>query len=65
MFNFYLLIIPLDIIYQKYYRKKVINKIKWERWVSGLNQQFAKLPKGAILSVGSNPTLSAKIKYYV
>jgi hypothetical protein len=30
-----------------------------ERWVSGLNQQFAKLPKGVILSVGSNPTFSA------
>ena len=30
-----------------------------ERWVSGLNQWFAKPPKELILSEGSNPSLSA------
>tara|TARA_B110001454_G_scaffold95848_1_gene90879 strand:- start:100 stop:228 length:129 start_codon:yes stop_codon:yes gene_type:complete len=41
-------------MWQKDYRKYTE-----ERWVSGLNQQFAKLPKEVIPSVGSNPTLSA------
>ena len=30
-----------------------------ERWVSGLNQWFAKPPKEVIPSEGSNPSLSA------
>ncbi len=30
-----------------------------ESWMSGLNQQFAKLPKGAIPSESSNLSLSA------
>ncbi len=34
-------------------------KQQWERWVSGLNQWFAKPPKEAIPSEGSNPSLSA------
>ena len=36
-----------------------MNNKQQERWVSGLNQWFAKPPKGAIPSEGSNPSLSA------
>ena len=31
---------------------------KKERWVSGLNQQFAKLPYALLRTEGSNPSLS-------
>jgi hypothetical protein len=33
-----------------------------ERWVSGLNQQFAKLSYGSNCTGGSNPPLSAEIE---
>lgn len=33
------------------------------RWVSGLNQQFAKLPNGSFCSAGSTPALTATVFY--
>ena len=51
----------LDIRILKEYKKNNRNYMRqqWERWVSGLNQWFAKPPKEAIPSEGSNPSLSA------